>query len=516
MRAQLPTAFQAGLGTGTPPFLPAPLSPGYTRRMPEKRLRGRSLTFKVDFLLIAALAIGIGAVMAAFDVSLIAFRDQLTTQSLKTQGDDHFIAVETLMLSGNAPEAVGYFTKVNLTNAATSITLYRRDGTRAFSDNRTIEQVNQNLKTARFQVKDRPPPPGVAMPTPRFKEASGMPPQELFFRDDIGFVFGGGTAYFRAYRPLINLPRCTVCHGADHTVRGVIDVRSDVTRVVKAQAITIGGAGAGFLVVVTLLAVIIGSFLRRVVLKPVQSIGRLCAQVTSGDFKGRVDVDSNDEIGALARTVNTMVGGLHERFELTKYVSASTIGSLSATQEPKRVSRTLVFTDVRGFTSYTERRPPERVVDVLNRLLEKQSAIIQDNGGDIDKFVGDAVVAVFSGNDAPRRACSAALQIVRFCGEGSEELDGLAVGVGIATGSVIHGMIGSVRRADFTVIGDSVNVASRLCGIAKGCQIIVTDATREETSAVFRFKGPFAVKLKGKEQKARVWLLEGLSEGRKS
>ena len=70
-----------------------------------KRSRSLSLTFKVDFLLIAALALGIGAVMAAFTLSLVDFRDQLTTQSLKRQGDDHFVAVETLMLSGNAPEA---------------------------------------------------------------------------------------------------------------------------------------------------------------------------------------------------------------------------------------------------------------------------------------------------------------------------------------------------------------------------------------------------------------------------
>ena len=446
--------------------------------MQERRSRAFSLTFKVDFLLIAALALGIGAVMAAFALSLVGFRDQLTTQSLKRQGDDHFVAVETLMISGNAPEAVGYFTKVNLTSAATSITLYRRDGTRAFSDNSTIERVNKNLRMQRFQLKDRPPPPGKTMPTPRFTLAAGLPPQELFFRDDDGPVFAGGTAYFRAYRPLINLPKCTVCHGADHTVRGVIDIRSDVTAVIKAQAVTIGGAGVGFLVVVTILAFIIGSFLRRVVLKPVQSIGKLCTEVTSGNFKGRVAVKSNDEIGVLARTVNTMVGGLHERFELTKYVSASTIGSLKESQEPKRVPRTLLFTDVRGFTSYTERRNPEQVVDVLNRLLEKQSAIIQNNGGDIDKFVGDEVVAVFSGTDAPRRACAAAFSIVRLCSESASEFDGLTVGVGIAAGSVIHGMIGSARRADFTVIGDSVNVASRLCGIAKGMQIVVTDATK--------------------------------------
>ncbi len=452
--------------------------------------------------------------MAAFAVSLVSFRDQLTTQGLKRQGDDHFVAIETLMISGNAPQAVEYFTKVNLTSALTSIRLYRRDGTPAFSDNSTIERVNQNLKMQRFELQDRPPQTGAPMPTPRFKEASGLPPQELFFRDDVGPALAGGTAYFRAYRPLINLPKCTVCHGSDHTVRGVIDIRSDVTGVVRAQAFTIGGAGAGFLVVVALLALIIGSFLRRVVLTPVQSIGKVCAEVTAGSFQGRVDVKSKDEIGLLAATVNTMVVGLHERFELTKYVSASTIGALKESQEPRRVSRTLLFTDVRGFTSYTERQTPEQVVRVLNRLLEQQSAVIQNNGGDIDKFVGDAVVAVFSGPDGAQRACLASLQIVRMCAEKAQEFDALAVGVGIAAGSVIHGMIGSVRRADFTVIGDSVNLASRLCGIAKGMQIVVSDSTKAEAGERFQFKGPYSVKIKGKIAAQRVWILSGLAQGR--
>ena len=476
--------------------------------------RSFSLTFKVNLILIAALAVGIGAIMVAFAVSIVAFRNQLTIQSLIRQGDDHFVAIETLMISGNAPEAVGYFTKVNLTNAATTITLYRRDGTRAFSDNSTIQRVNQNLKMERFQVKNRPPPPGMTMPTPRFAEAAGLPPQELFFRDDVGLVLTGGKAYFRAYRPLINLPKCTVCHGADHTVRGVIDIRSDVTSVVRAQAFSIGAAGVGFFVMVAILALVIGSFLRRVVLRPVQSIGRVCTQVTSGNFEGRVKVGSNDEIGVLARTVNTMVGGLRERFELTKYVSAGTIGAITAGQEPKRVLRTLLFTDVRGFTSYTERQGPERVVSVLNRILEKQSEIIQGCGGDIDKFVGDAILAVFSGDKAPSRACTAALRIVRLCAESVEEFEHLAVGTGIATGSVIHGMVGSARRADFTVIGDSVNVASRLCGIAKGMQIVVCDAIHREVGSEFLFKGPFSVKLKGKNDAQNVWLLSSQAQRR--
>jgi class 3 adenylate cyclase len=149
-------------------------------------------------------------------------------------------------------------------------------------------------------------------------------------------------------------------------------------------------------------------------------------------------------------------------------------------------------------------------------MLEMQSEIIQDGGGDIDKFVGDAVLAVFSGDKAPSRACEAALRIVGLCAQSVEEFEHLAVGIGIATGSVIHGMVGSARRADFTVIGDSVNVASRLCGIAKGMQIIVCDALHEEVKAEFQFKGPYSVKLKGKTENQNVWLLSGRRAERSS
>jgi adenylate cyclase len=190
-------------------------------------------------------------------------------------------------------------------------------------------------------------------------------------------------------------------------------------------------------------------------------------------------------------------------------VSGETIDAVQTSQEPRRVVKTLLFTDVRGFTSYTERRRPEQVVEVLNLMLERQSEVIRRYGGDIDKFVGDEILAVFSGETAPRSACAAALDIVLLCEHDAVEFEGLAVGAGIATGSVIQGMIGSVRRAAFTVIGDSVNLASRLCGIAKGMQIVVSDATMREAESDFRFMGPFSVRVKGKSEPQRVWLLSG-------
>jgi len=468
----------------------------------KRRAFTLSLTLKVDLIIIIALAVGVGAALGALASSLVSTYNRKTEQGVFENANILYTAIESVMLPGQAPLAVTTLTNVSIRTPGTKITLYRRDGTLAFSDNKTIQTVNANLKQEKFQLQDRPAV-GPLSPPPRFAEAAATPPSELFFRDD-----AAGRDFFRAYRPLINLPKCTVCHGSDHTVRGVIDIRSDITSDVSTTRLILAGTGGCFVLVVGLLALVIGSFLRRVVLDPVQSIGTLCSAVADGHFEGRVEPRSNDEIGLLARRVNTMVEGLYERFELTKYVSAGTIGALRAGQEPQRVGRTLLFTDIRGFTSYTERRGAEQVVDVLNRVLDRQAQVIQDHGGDIDKFVGDEIVAVFAGEDGARRACRSALAIVRLCAEQAEEFDGLRVGLGIAEGSVIHGMVGSSRRADFTVIGDPVNTASRLCSLAKGGQILVSQEARESVDAAFSFAGPFAAKLKGKAEPQKVWFLQ--------
>jgi class 3 adenylate cyclase len=471
--------------------------------MADRKPRFRSLTFTVNLFLVLALAAGVGVVMAVFTLSLLSSRDQLTRNSLLQQGNIIYTSIANFMLPGDAPLAVKFVDQIALASPGSSISLYRRDGVPAFSDNSTIQRVNSNLKQAKFasRLQSVPLQPGPGKP--RFDEATANPPQEVFFSEG-----SGGRSYFRAYRPLINLPKCSVCHGGDHTVRGVIDIRSDVTDVIRTQNLTIAGGAGGFFLVVGLLAFFIGTFLRSLVLSPIQAIGSLCAQVTSGSFEGRVDVRGKNEIGELARTVNQMVGGLRERFELTKYVSRGTIGALTEGQRPQRVERTLLFTDVRGFTAYTEKVDPEQVVEALNRLLERQSEIIHEWGGDIDKFVGDEVVSVFAGEGAAARACGAAVAIVRLCESRKLDFDGLQVGLGAATGAIIQGMIGSERRADFTVIGDSVNVASRLCSIAKAGQVIVSDATKTAAGTEFSFKGPFGAKLKGKAAPQKVWILE--------
>lgn len=468
----------------------------------SRRRRSFGIALKVDLIIVAVLSLGMGTVFSVFVAGLVSTRNSLTEAGLLGRADVMYESIKNFMLPGEAPIAVKFLADLEAQRPGDNIELWRRFGVPAFSDNETIRTVNANLKKARFELRPEPPTPPPIQAPPHFELAVANPPSDVSYREE-----AGGRVYFRVYRPLINLPKCTVCHGSDHTIRGVIDLRTDITDNVRTERLTIAAAGGGFLLVVSLLALLLGAFVRRVVILPVKAIGALCGEVARGRFEGRVQLSSRDEIGELAATVNGMVTGLRERSELTKYVSSETLGALRESQEPRRVVRTVLFSDVRGFTAYSSDRAPEQVVEVLNRILEIQTLVIKEEGGDIDKFVADEVVAVFAGDDGARRACRAALAIRRRMEADPREFDGLRLGIGIATGSVIQGMIGSLHRADFTVIGDSANMGSRLCGLAKAGEILVADAARRLCPDL-RFRGPIEAKVKGKDEAQRVWYLE--------
>ena len=152
---------------------------------------------------------------------------------------------------------------------------------------------------------------------------------------------------------------------------------------------------------------------------------------------------------------------------------------------------------------------PEMVIEHLNHILNYQTEAILQCGGDIDKYVGDEVFAVFSGPDQALKACQAALRIQREIFDRTDDrYGGLDVGIGINTGEVILGMIGSERRADHTVIGDDVNFASRLCSAAKAGEIIIAARTFESTTGAFKARGPLRVRVKGKSTSQLVYVLQ--------
>jgi adenylate cyclase len=220
--------------------------------------------------------------------------------------------------------------------------------------------------------------------------------------------------------------------------------------------------------------------------RPILKIDRVANEVAQGNFQARVEgVRSRDEIGDLARRMNDMVVGLNERFQLAKFVSSGTLTAIkSADQEGVRLGGerrlvTMVFCDIRGYTAFAERHDPEIVVEVLNLYFQNLSELVVGHGGDIDKYVGDQIVAVFQGEQMVTNAvrCALAMQRKMAVLAGEHPDWHLAVGIGINTGEVIMGAMGSRERMDYTVLGDHVNLAARLCAQAGPGQTLLSHSS---------------------------------------
>jgi adenylate cyclase len=147
---------------------------------------------------------------------------------------------------------------------------------------------------------------------------------------------------------------------------------------------------------------------------------------------------------------------------------------------------TVLFADIRGFTALSEREKPEKVVGLLNRYFSAMSEIIFEHGGTLDKYIGDGLMAIFGAPTAtpedPLNAVKAAVAMQKRLLKLNEELkvDGfspISVGMGLHTGEATIGYIGSDKRSEYTAIGDTVNLASRLESNAAGGQILISEAT---------------------------------------
>lgn len=178
---------------------------------------------------------------------------------------------------------------------------------------------------------------------------------------------------------------------------------------------------------------------------------------------------------------------------------------------------TVLFCDIRGFTSMSEAMQPEKVVEILNEYFSRVTDVIFDHGGTLDKYIGDAAMAIFGapfskGNDAAN-AVNAAVTIQSMICELNRDAaerghPELKIGVGINTGVVTAGNIGSAKRLDYTVIGDAVNLSSRLCGKAEAGQIIVSEATASELGDSFTLADLPPVMVKGKSQPIKIASVE--------
>ncbi|HVS54329.1 MAG TPA: adenylate/guanylate cyclase domain-containing protein [Opitutaceae bacterium] len=252
------------------------------------------------------------------------------------------------------------------------------------------------------------------------------------------------------------------------------------------------------------LATVFAFWISRGVSRPVLQLAAHTHHIAAGDYARRIEETRADELGQLARAFNRMSAGLAERDRirdlLDKNVSPEVAAQLlrdGATLGGEEREVTILFADLRGFTTLSEKFAPRDVLNLLNRYLDRMSAEIEKNGGVIDKFIGDAIMALFGApvaqGDAADRALAAALAMERALAELNRELAAegkmpLALGIGINTARVVAGNIGSHRRLNYSVIGDGVNVAARLQALTRTPEYRTNIITSAATVAALRQK----------------------------
>lgn len=264
---------------------------------------------------------------------------------------------------------------------------------------------------------------------------------------------------------------------------------------------------------VSLIAIGLVYYISKHIVKIIIVLSDAARKVGAGNLQVNVMTRMKDELGMLSREFNFMVVQIRQKVEMQKFVSKSTVEMISGGKEMtlggSRNEICAMFTDIRGFTSFSESHSPEEVVETLNHYLDLQTQVIHQHNGVVDKFLGDGIMAVFRGDDMITNAIEAAIHIQKDVSELNNDRKKrkehiLNVGVGIASGIAVLGSVGSHDRMDFTAIGDTINLSSRLCGIAGPMEIFVTDEIATTIKDSFTSVSQGKLPIKGKKQEIPV------------
>ena len=304
------------------------------------------------------------------------------------------------------------------------------------------------------------------------------------------------------------------------------------TRAYQRRVVTIGVA---LLAIAALLGLTVAALVTLGLVRPVRRLLLGTAAVEHGALDTVVPVTSRDEIGSLTQSFNSMVGELRVKARIRdtfgKYVDPRIVAGLLDRPElteakGSRREMTILFCDMKGFTALSEGMTPAALVNVLNRYITVMSEPVRCNNGIIDKYIGDGIMAFwgppFTGtDDHSGPACLAALdQLAGLAGFRAElpEITGLRRGfpevdirIGIATGDVVVGNIGSEQTRNYTVIGDTVNLASRLEAANKtyGTRALVSEGTNRFAADLVETREIDQILVVGKTEPQRIFELLG-------
>jgi adenylate cyclase len=267
----------------------------------------------------------------------------------------------------------------------------------------------------------------------------------------------------------------------------------------------------------------------------IEKLTEFAHRIAEGDFDVNVsaEIKSKDELGVLANAFDDMTAGLQERDKIkgmfTKFHGTTITEELLNQEDVKKGNRceaVVFFSDIRGFTDFSNNKSPEEVVAMLNSYFEVMVGVIIRHGGVVDKFVGDAIMAIWG---APNGTPDDAKKAVMACLEMRKELERLnneriangeqplMIGMGLHAGPVVAGTVGSNDRLEYTVIGDTVNTASRIESATKsfGTDLLVSEAVVKKLDEEFLVELAGHTKVKGKDKTLALAKVQGFydSEG---
>ncbi len=280
-----------------------------------------------------------------------------------------------------------------------------------------------------------------------------------------------------------------------------------------------------FAFVLLILSFIISYVLARSIHNPLRLMEAATYKIKEQKFDTRVIIHSSDELGVLGDAINEMTKGLEEKERIKDTfgrIVDPRIRDYLLTNDQllggKTVEATILFSDLRDFTKLSESRSPKEVLHILNRYFQAMNDAVDSHGGFINKFIGDAILAIFGTPLPLENPVKTALETARSMTENlkilnrefaSEGLPILKMGIGIHVGQVLAGNIGSLNRMEYTVIGDTVNIASRVEGLCKGTgkDLLLTQACIDALSSndrnTLQYLGEF--ELKGRSGKEKIY-----------
>lgn len=362
-------------------------------------------------------------------------------------------------------------------------------------------------------------------------ERAWQPTQDLFF--PLGQVAASGarrisvglrllaTFLLTGFVPLISLGMA-----AQNSAINIMDSSFDPYEILNQLRLTVfflAGASVISNILLTLLAT-------RSLLAPLGKLTRAMRSVIGEDgLSTRVTVASNDEIGDLTDSFNTMLGELQQGQRMrdlfgryvSKEVATQVLQEGGAHLGGVNSQATALFADIRDFTSLAERLSPTEVVEILNRYYTRMVDVIVAEGGIVNKFGGDSLLAIFGvpirQSDHALRAVRAAWQMNRALAEFNAEqlsrgLPPISIGIGVSSGEVLAGNVGGEARLEYTIIGDPVNLAARLQSLTKeyGAPVLLSEYTALGLGANADVSALGMVQIRGKAKEIQIYQLDGV------